>query len=117
VYRSGVLFRRKFRSPFELVVARLPDPVLRKAVGPSRPAVTVGGAEYELHEDPRVAVPELLVEDYFTYARAVPPAPRRPDPPEVALREAVRACLSGGVPTDRISEIVKLEVVDFVMES
>ncbi|KKL27846.1 hypothetical protein LCGC14_2381060 [marine sediment metagenome] len=116
------LFRREFRNPFELVVARRPDPVQSQPVEPGRPSIRIGKTNYELHEDPRVRVPELpLAPDpalgaHF-WARSTASRSTAPDRPEVVLREAVRLCLEKEVSTDRIAEIIKLELVDFVMES
>ena len=115
------LFRREFRNPFELVVARRPDPLIKESVGPVKPTMNVGGIDYELHEDLRVRVPELIPEEksdyYYSYSRITLPVREIPDSPEVVLRKAIRLCLEEEVLTDQIVEIMKLELVDFVMES
>lgn len=116
------LFRREFRNPFELVVARrIDNPIQSRSVEPDQVTIHVGGVDYVVDKDPRVKVPELSLEpepvaDVHTWSQPVA-RPKAPDSPEVALRKAVRLCLEKEVPTDRISDIVKLELVDFVMES
>jgi hypothetical protein len=116
-----VIFRREFRNPFELVAVRRSDFILGQ--DRSEPVIRIDGFDYEIDEDSCVKIPELLLgsepssSDFFDWTPVAVPTPRTPDQPEVTLREAVRLCLEKEIPTDKISEIVKLELVNFVMES
>lgn len=132
-----------FINPFEIVVARKPRVVLNRSVGPELPTINISGVNYEITQDRRVRLPEILIfgPSMFKFEnvgiKSTPitlinphtlrhihvgvdytePDSSVADSSKVQLRQAVRACIDSGVPVESIESIVCLEYADFVMNS
>lgn len=108
----------ELRDPFEVLLIKRASAVLTKGR-----VYRIGGVDYCVDREPLVKAPEVPLEptrfdpmSMFTAARRPQPPPR-PDPPPVKLRKALRECASSGMTEEAIGEIVRLELVDFVMGS
>jgi len=116
----------ELRDPFEILTV---EPVPSGLFGPagSETVYRIDGTDYRVSRDCRVRAPEVPLSaspaldfaSLFQKKSVMPksaPVPD-PDPPPVRLRQALRQCLEAGMDTSAIEEIVRTELVDFVMSS